>query len=146
MLKTQKIFIIITLIALGLAGYFYYQLYVIKQNPQAIAEKETTALVNKISELIVLPEDETPTVATVSDPEALKDQIFFTQAQKGDKVLIYAQAKKAILYSVTLNKILEVAPLNIGDETIQNTPTPISNPDDTSASTPDDSEIEIEEI
>jgi hypothetical protein len=70
----------------------------------------------KISKLMVLPANETPTVATVSDPEALKDQAFFANAQKGDKVLIYAQAKKAILYSTTLNKIIDVAPLNIGTE------------------------------
>ncbi|MEN9604317.1 MAG: hypothetical protein RJB39_2 [Candidatus Parcubacteria bacterium] len=117
-LKAKKIFIILsitTIVALGLAGYFFYQLHAAKKDPQAASQKETTELVAKISKLIVLPEGETPTVATVSDPTALKDQVFFAQAQKGDKVLIYAQAKKAILYSLTLNKILEVAPLNIGE-------------------------------
>lgn len=112
---TANISIVIAIIALALAGYFYYQLYSFKQNPQAQTQKETTDLVAAVSQLVVLPEGETPTIATVSDPEALKDQPFFTQAQQGDKVLIYAQAKKAILYSVTLNKILDVAPLNIGD-------------------------------
>lgn len=127
MLRVQKIFIIISIVAvcaIALAGYFYYQLHIAKQNPEVATQEETTELINKVSKLIVLPEGETPTVATVSDPEALKDQIFFAQAQKGDKVLIYAEAKKAILYSVTLDKILEVAPLNIGDKTVKNTTSP----------------------
>jgi hypothetical protein len=88
----------------------------LKQNPQAVAQKETEALVAKVGKLVVLPAGETPTIATVSDPEALKDQAFFASAVKGDKVLIYTTAKKAILYSVSMNKIIEVAPLNIGNQ------------------------------
>jgi len=113
----------IALVAIILAGYFYSQVRVLKQNPQAIAQQEANNLVAKISKLIVLPADETPTVATVSDPEALKDQPFFASAQKGDKLLIYAQAKKAVLFSVTLNKIIDVAPLNIGTQKAVTPPT-----------------------
>lgn len=105
---------LVTVIALILAGYFYSQVLLLQKNPQAIAQQEVADLVAKVSKLIVLPTEETPTVATVSDPEALKDQPFFAKAEIGDKVLIYAEAKKAILYSVTLNKIIDVAPLNIG--------------------------------
>ncbi len=134
MSKQKKVIFIISLIAIGalaLAGYFYYQLYMAEKDPQVAIQKETAELVSKVSKLIVLPEGENPTVATVSDPEALKDQPFFAQAQKGDKVLIYAGAKKAVLYSVTLNKILEVAPLNIGDKAVKATPAPVITPDQT---------------
>ena len=71
--------------------------------------------------MIVLPEDEIPTVATVSDPEKLKEQPFFSDAKKGDKVLIYANAKKAILYDPMANKIVTVAPINIGPEDTKTT-------------------------
>jgi hypothetical protein len=111
----KVLFNLVTLVAIVAAGYFYWQLRELKMNPQAVAEKEAQALVAKVGRLIVLPEGETPTVATVSDPQALKDQVFFAKASAGDKVLIFTTAKKAFLYSVTLNKILEVAPLNIGD-------------------------------
>ncbi len=107
---------IVAIVALALAGYFYSQIRSLKQDPQVVAQKEVAELVAKVGKLLILPTGETPTLATVSDPEALKDQPFFTSAQKGDKVLIYAQAKKAILYSVTLNKIIDVAPLNIGTQ------------------------------
>ena len=103
------------LIAIVAAIYFYIQVVQLNKNPQLILQRETQELVAKVSKLIVLPEEETPTIATVNDPEKLKDQLFFSKAQKGDKVLIYTNARKAILYSPTTNKIVEVAPINIGN-------------------------------
>lgn len=111
-----RLVLVIAVVAIVFGGYFFYQWNLLKQNPQAVAEQEVAALVAQVGRLIVLPTGETPTVATVSDPTALKDQAFFAQAVKGDKVLIYTTAKKAILYSPTLNKIIEVAPINIGDQ------------------------------
>lgn len=108
---------VITILAIALAGFMYYQVVQLKANPQNIAAKETKEITAKAGKLVVLPADETPTIATVSDPEALKDQAFFANAQKGDKVLIYTNAKKAILYSVSMDKIIDVAPLNIGTST-----------------------------
>ena len=102
------------LASLGATYYFYSQLNQLKVNPQAAAQEEAAALVAKVGKLIVLPEGETPTVATVADPEALREQPFFANAKKGDKVLIYTNARKAILYDVESNKIVEVAPINIG--------------------------------
>lgn len=112
--KLALILIGVTALALAAAVFFYAENMKLKENPQIASQKETQELVAKVSKLAVLPAGETPTVATVSDPAALKDQAFFAQAQKGDKVLIYTNSKKAILYSVTLNRILDVAPLNIG--------------------------------
>ncbi len=115
---------IVAIAAIVAAGYFYNQVRVLKQSPQAQALAEASDLTLKVGKLIVLPKGETPTVATVSDPAALKDQPFFALAQKGDKVLIYAQAKEAVLYSVTLNKILNLAPLNIGTQASVTPPAP----------------------
>ncbi len=123
---------VVAIVAIILAGYFYSQVRVLKKNPNALAQQEVTNLVAKIGKLVVLPSGETPTVATVSDPAALKDQAFFAQAEKGDKVLIYAQAKKAFLYSVTMGKIIDVAPLNIGTQKAVTPPAPKT---DTSATT-----------
>jgi hypothetical protein len=104
----------VAVIAVMLAGYFYSELRILKQNPQAQLQSEIADLVEKVGKLAVLPAGEDPTIATVEDPSALADQPFFKNAKTGDKVLIYTQAKKAILYSVELNKIVEVAPLDIG--------------------------------
>ena len=74
--------------------------------------KELSDTVAEVGKLVLLPVGETPTLATVSDPSKLKDQSFFENAVVGDKVLIYAQARKAILYSPSRHKIIEIAPIN----------------------------------
>lgn len=80
-------------------------------DPKAVAEKEVKDLTAAVGSLMVLPEGEIPQIATVSDPSRLKGQEFFKNAKVGDKVLIYNKSKKAILYSPSIRKILDVAPL-----------------------------------
>ena len=109
----STVLVLVFVVALGSAFYFYRQVSVLKQNPQAVAEQEAEALVKIVGKLIILPKDEVPTIATVSDPSKLKDQPFFAKAKVGDKVLIYAKAKKAYLYDPVVNRILEVAPINV---------------------------------
>ena len=87
---------------------------------------ELTNLVELVGKLIILPTGEEPTLATVSDPEKLKDQAFFKNAVLGDKVLIYAAAKKAILYSPSRGKIIEVAPVNLNAPQPNSTQLPLS--------------------
>ena len=66
-------------------------------------------LVRDVSKLIILPE-ESPTIATVTDPKALVGQPFFEKAETGDRVLVFTDAKKAILYRPSIKKIVEVMP------------------------------------
>lgn len=101
----------------GAAAYFYKQYDALKKNPNMVAQNETRATIEAVGKLIELPQNEEPTIATVTDPDKLKEQEFFKRAQVGDKVLVYTQAKKAFLYNPTTNKIVDVAPINIGDST-----------------------------
>jgi isopentenyl diphosphate isomerase/L-lactate dehydrogenase-like FMN-dependent dehydrogenase len=75
-------------------------------------QKDLEMTIKMVGKHLVLPTNETPTMATVSDPEKLKDQAFFANAKKGDKVLIYANSQKAILYDPESDRIVEVAPIN----------------------------------
>lgn len=72
---------------------------------------EISNLQGEISKFLQLP-NETPTLATVSDVEKVKDQTFFKNAQNGDKVLLYSTAGKAILYRPSTKKVIEVAQIN----------------------------------
>lgn len=81
---------------------------------------EAKVLAKRVGELMFLPSDELPTIATVSDPEALKNQSFFVDAKRGDKVLIYSNARKAILYDPVANKIITIAPVNLSPEQNKN--------------------------
>lgn len=112
----RKLIIILVLLILVLSAttFYFYRNSKISQSSGSknIDQTEAKALSEKVGKLIMLPTDEIPTIATVSDPEALKDQSFFADAKKGDKVLIYSNAKRAILYDPVANKIITVAPLD----------------------------------
>lgn len=139
--KLQIKIVLGLVIVLALAGGFAFQITAnnnLKKenkrlsNPQAAAQAETSSLVADVGKLIVLPQGEAPTIATVVEASKLKSQAFFGNAQNGDKVLLYAQAKKAILYRPSTNKIIEVAPINIGN----NATTPAASSTTTPSSTP----------
>ena len=105
----------------GVAFYFYREANKSESEPHAaVALGEDTAIIQKVGRLILLPE-ERPTVATVSNPENLKDQPFFAHAKAGDKVLVYSIAKKVYLYDPVGNIIVNVAPLTI-ETTASTTP------------------------
>lgn len=94
-------------VLLVLSGYLGYRLYALTGGTVSEAQQ----VIAEVGKTVDLPKDEIPTVATVSDPSKLKDQPFFAEAQLGDKVLIYAQAKRAILYRPSTHKIIGIAPL-----------------------------------
>ncbi|KKS75477.1 hypothetical protein A2781_02520 [Candidatus Gottesmanbacteria bacterium RIFCSPHIGHO2_01_FULL_42_27] len=99
----------------SVGSLFYYSKYKdteerLKQATLASGDN-VNAIIAKVGKLIKLPEDELPTIATISDLDKLKGQPFFARAKVGDKVLLYTQAKKAILYDPKDNVIIEVGPL-----------------------------------
>ncbi|MFA5946202.1 MAG: hypothetical protein WC802_04820 [Patescibacteria group bacterium] len=106
--------LVLLLLSLAGNGYLFMKVRALGADPQVVAREESVRLVNEVGKLIALPPDEEPTIATVTDPDQLKDQVFFANAQKGYKVLLYANAKKAILYDPINKRIIEVAPINIG--------------------------------
>ena len=71
-----------------------------------------TDIVKAAGHLIELP-DETPSVATVTDLAPLREQAFFANAALGDVVLMFPEARKALLYRPSLNRLIEAAPLSL---------------------------------
>ncbi|OGK40183.1 hypothetical protein A2954_01565 [Candidatus Roizmanbacteria bacterium RIFCSPLOWO2_01_FULL_37_12] len=107
----QLIFALALVLTFGLSIYFF-QRY---QQSQLLFSRATLdnsgPLVDLIGKLVLLPQDETPTIATVTDRAQLPNQPFFENAENGDKILVYTNAKKAILYRPSLNKIVEMLPI-----------------------------------
>lgn len=104
-------------LALAAGGYYFFTQYQTKQaqsNPQAQAQDEAKKLVKEVGKILDLPTGEDPTVATITDITKLAGQPFFQKGKNGDKVLIYRNAGKAILYDPVNKKVLDVAPVNIG--------------------------------
>ncbi len=119
-LKKQLIIICIAasaiiILVIVVAGFYYFQYQKAQQllkNPNMAGQMEAQDLVKKVGQLMYLPADEQPTIATVSDYTKLQNQPFFKNAKNGFKVLIYTKAKEAILYDPFSNKIVFVGPLN----------------------------------
>jgi hypothetical protein len=113
--------LIVTVLASLSTAYYFYT----KASP-AQADESAEEVIAAVGKLMVLPEGEMPTVATVSNPEKVKEQPFFANAKEGHKVLIYVQARKAILYDPLKNRIVEVASLTPNPTTPVATTTPAS--------------------
>lgn len=104
------------LIAL-IPSYYFYSKYQDTQkklkNPQLVSQEEVKKVTKSLSVLMALPKDETPELATIADVSKLQKEPFFQKAKNGDKILIYLKARKAILYRESINKIVDVASINI---------------------------------
>ena len=112
--KLKKIILVfVLLVVAGLVGvgYFYPRYKIVNKNPEVLAKEEVESILGKLGKLMILPADETPTVATITDKEKLASQPFFSNAQNGDKLIVYARSKKAILFREKGNIIVEVAPV-----------------------------------
>ena len=121
-------FAVVFIALLAATFYFYNQWKQIKTDPQVAAQRETTAITEKISRFMDLPAGESPTLATVTSVEKLKDQPFFAHAQNGDKALVYSSAGRAILYRPSTNRIIEVISLTGSVQNSQNPAQPAQQP------------------
>lgn len=103
-------------IAVAAFGVFYYDKYNDLKNssPEQLQQAQTDSYIAAINRLYALPTDEKPDIATVKDKEALKKQYpFFDQAENDDIVLIYKNAKLAILYRPSSKQLIKVGPVNV---------------------------------
>ncbi|KXK09252.1 MAG: hypothetical protein UZ22_OP11002001130 [Microgenomates bacterium OLB23] len=123
--KLQKILTIggvLILLSAMISSLIFFYLYTQEAKKNAI--NDATRTLEAVSKLMELPTDETPTVATVTDKTKLQKQPLFNKAENDDRVIIYTKAQKAILYRPSINKIIEVAPVNtIAPSPANNKPT-----------------------
>ena len=122
---TKWVGLAIVLVALV---FFAWQYFARPKTSPSSSQEVTKA----VSNLILLP-NETPTVSTVNDNK-LKSQPFFTNVEQGDKLLIYAKARKIIVYRPSTNKLINVGPILDDTTKTQSTSDSSSvNADDTTA-------------
>ncbi len=102
-------------ILLAVVIYLFWQYQTLTQNPNTVNREQIERVVQRVDRLIDLPQNELPTLATITDLSRLGDQPFFTNAQVGDQVLLYTTSARAYLYSPGRDIIVEVATLNLGE-------------------------------
>ena len=88
------------------------------------AEVERT--VSAVGKHILLPENETPLVATITDASTLRqEQPFYQDAIDGDQLLLYGESLRAIIYSPSRDIIVNVGPVELPTEQPRDAGVPI---------------------
>ncbi len=113
----RVILFIVIVFALAAGGWWFYQQNK-KVTPTNAPLSEVDTLVQKLDAEVDLPA-EAPTLAEVTDVSQLSNQHFFDHAKNGDKVLIYLQAGRAVLFRPSSNKIIEVGPVQLVDSCLK---------------------------
>ena len=93
--------------------YLAYKLTLPGPDAAELALAANQETVNRVGELIILPENELPKIVVMTELNIPKDQIFFDNAEVGDQLILYPLARRAILYSPKLDKSKEAGPLSI---------------------------------
>ncbi len=86
----------------------YFAVAARNANLTSPVKRDALDLVARVGQIMELPKNETPTVATVTDKSKLSNQTFFKQAENGDRILVYAGVHKAILFRPSSGKIIDV--------------------------------------
>lgn len=71
-----------------------------------------TVMTNVLSKHLILPKNEQPIIATVTDKSALKTP-FLREADDGDKIIIYEKARRVIIYRPSADRIVDIGPVEL---------------------------------
>lgn len=107
---TSIVFIIVAVAA----GFFAMQFFALKSSPEVADDEVSKRIISKVESIYMLPEGQ-PTVAKVQDKEKLNGQVFFEKAEDGDYLVIYSDAKLALLYREDTDKLVNVGPISVSD-------------------------------
>ena len=130
----KDIWALIVIILIIVAGGVYYWMSprattTIPATTTETSPAEVQALLEKLGQHLVLPTGETPEIGQIEDPvQAAKTQPFLVGAQKGDVLIVYVKAQKAIVYSPSRDLIINVGPVSLGPESSSDQETvPVGN-------------------
>lgn len=122
MKKNIFVFIVVALLIVAGGTYYWWQSKSSATNPTTA---EVKVVLDKLSKHILLPTGEDPQIGRIDDPaEAVKAQPFVAGSQKGDLLIIYVKAAKAIVYSPERDIIVNVGPVSVNP----NQNEPLANP------------------
>jgi hypothetical protein len=76
-------------------------------------------VMQKVSKLAQLPEDELPVFATIADVTKLQDQAIFKQAMNGDQILFYLKAQRIFIYRPKANFLVAQGPFVLAPQTTE---------------------------
>jgi len=129
-IKTALIVLVIVLVVAGILWKtnmietFKIARQIQQQQQLSVEDVEILA---QLKQIILLPDDVTPTMALVTDAEALKETqpMFFANVADGQRLILYPE--QAILFDAVANKIIKVGPVAFGQADIGTVPFALYN-------------------
>ncbi len=103
--RLRKVGLLLAILLIAVVGAIAW-----RAHSQADPDAATTKLIAEVSQRAVLPTGEKPTVTTIVDKDKV-NQSFLQNAHNGDKVLLYFQAGKAVVYRPSTHQIVNIGPL-----------------------------------
>jgi hypothetical protein len=110
-----SILVAIVIICLLAMGAMWSKLNSFQAKVPIDPEVELQELVSEIEVFLTLPKDEKPTLITLTDEElnAVKGEVFFANAIPGDKLIIYQNNSKAVIWRPSARKVVEASIINL---------------------------------
>ncbi len=102
--------LVIAAASIGIGVYYFRQYRMIASDSTKAEEVQTQMILDALSRVIELPHEK-PSVVTITDREQLQNQPFFQKAVNGDKIIIFQEARRVILYRPSTGKIIDMVPL-----------------------------------
>lgn len=93
-------------------GYLNFHIFIMKNSNTQNSEIDEM-IKKEVAAIIGISEEDKPYLATVSDPDALREQPFFAEVSREDKVLIYPNLQKVILYNPRTKKIINTSSIRV---------------------------------
>jgi multidrug resistance efflux pump len=105
--------IVFAIVAIA-AIFFATQFFASQSTAETADDATKQRIVSKVENLYILPEG-APTVARVQNKDQLIGQAFYDHVENGDYLIVYDQAKLALIYREAADKLVNVAPIALGD-------------------------------
>src|SRR5665213_3037244 len=117
--------LLLVIVGCSLGFYELGRSSVYSAHPELSGAEQAAAILNKVGQLIQLP-NEQPSMAAINDAaSAKKAQPFLASAQNGDVLIVFAIAQTAILYRPSTNKLIAVGPVTSSASAPSTAQTPI---------------------
>jgi hypothetical protein len=110
-IKKKVTIIVLVVLVLAAAAFIVVRRQSVNWNDDKLTTAEQKILITKIGNLIALPDEAQPVFALVTDAEKLRtEQAFYANVQNGDILLVLPTTRKAIIYSPSADKLVNVGP------------------------------------
>lgn len=106
----KKLIVALVLIVAVILGYRWYDVYTAIAFRDA-GQREAARIAYSISSKVDLPQGEDPALATVADKSKINRGGVLAGAENGDKVLLYYQSGRAVLYRPSAGKVVAIGPI-----------------------------------